>query len=331
MTPQELVAALAEHATNMANVVTYDEAAATAAAAFIEFLPMESVVQVRLSRDGGVFVGAHDGPQGEALAALPFDRLIDMDHLPVPGALWQRPVSTQDAEGSIERLLADTGARSAAIVGFNGLGRLRGLIVLTSTQPVMLDEDDRRMLELLSSLAVSVLRATMLVPSLRRRAAIDPLTGLWHRGAFAEAMTGLRNSDRHALLVVDIDRFKRCNDTLGHVEGDRVLKGVAEAMTGVLRDSDSVFRIGGDEFAALVEVSDATGALEMGKRMHAAVAAADLDVTVSVGIAMGARGETEEALHARADAALYRVKNGGRDGVAVDCREPSSGLLGAAA
>ena len=77
--------------------------------------------------------------------------------------------------------------------------------------------------------------------------------------------------------MVDIDGFKRCNDTLGHGHGDRVLCGVADAMSGVLRRSDSVFRIGGDEFAALRRGrATPTGALEMGKRMHDAVAAAAL-------------------------------------------------------
>ena len=330
MTPQELVAALADHATRMANVVTYDEAAQTAAQAMIDFLPMDSVVQVRLTTRGAILVGAHRGPLGDGLTRLPFSEIVPMEHLTTPGAVWQSDVDP-DSDDPLQRALAAAGAKSVAIAGFNGLGRLRGLIVLASQREVRLSEDEIKTLELLSSLAVSVLRATMLVPSLRRHAATDPLTGLWHRGAFSEAMIGRRDSDRHALILVDIDHFKRCNDTRGHVESDRVLQSVAAAMSSVLRNTDSVFRLGGDEFAALVEVDNATAALEMGERMHAAVAASDAGVTVSVGVALGSCGEGEAELRARADGALYRVKHGGRDGVAIDRRVAGSDALGAAA
>src|SRR5262249_38110588 len=153
MTPQELVAALADHATRMANVVTYDEAAETAAQAMIDFLPMDSVVQVRLTTQGAIHVGARGGPLGEPPAELPFPDLVAMEHLTTPGAVWQAQVHA-DSPDPLERALAQTGAQSVAITGFNGLGRLRGLVVLASRQPVTLSAEEINTLELLTSLAV---------------------------------------------------------------------------------------------------------------------------------------------------------------------------------
>jgi diguanylate cyclase (GGDEF)-like protein len=192
------------------------------------------------------------------------------------------------------------------------------VIVLACTETVTLDEQDTFVLELLASQAVSVLRATMLVPSLRRHAATDPLTGLGHHGAFSEALAGRSTDGGHALILVDVDHFKQCNDRHGHREGDRVLQAVARALSGVLREADTVFRIGGDEFAALVAVNGAADALELGRRMHDAVVGAEAGISVSVGIAVARPGEPDTELRDRADAALYRVKAAGRDGVAVD-------------
>jgi diguanylate cyclase (GGDEF)-like protein len=329
--PRELVSRLADHVTAMANIVTYEDAAAASAQSLIDFLPVDTVAQVRLQTDGAIIVGETRGPLSEVLAALPFERLFEMPHLPVPGAVWQRHVSENSPLGTFERTLADAGAQTVIVSGLNGNGRLRGLLVLTSRERVSLSAEDQRVLELLGSLTVSVLRSTMLVASLRRHAVTDPLTGLWHRGAFNEAMIVHRESDRHALILVDIDHFKQCNDTKGHVEGDRVLQVVANAMSSVLRTTDSVFRIGGDEFAAIVEVPDAAAALDMGERMHSAVADSDAGITISVGVALGDPGENEIALRDRADAVLYRVKAEGRDGVAIDRRDPGASTFHVAA
>ena len=145
----------------------------------------------------------------------------------------------------------------------------------------------------------------------------DPLTGLGHHATFHEALAASHRRPRTAVLICDVDGFKRLNDTFGHQRGDAVLRAVAGALGGALRRGDTLFRIGGDEFAALVAVDGAAEALEAGLRLRAAVGEADLGVTVSIGAAVAAEGEADAAVVARADRALYDVKARGRDGVAV--------------
>jgi diguanylate cyclase (GGDEF)-like protein len=267
-------------------------------------------------------VGAHLGPLGSGLAQLLFERFLDLRTLRTPGARWECVSGDESPAGSLDALFAAIGARSALVAGYNGLGNLRGVVAMASRDAVAFGVHDGLIFELLTSQAVGVLRATMLVPNLRRFARLDPLTGLGHHGAFSEALSEHAGSGQHALILVDIDHFKQCNDVRGHREGDAVLKQVAAALKSVLRDTDAVFRIGGDEFAALVEVRAPADAIEMGRRMRTAVLNAGADISVSIGIATGQKGEAETTLRDRADAALYRVKAAGRDDVAIDASLP---------
>jgi len=101
-----------------------------------------------------------------------------------------------------------------------------------------------------------------------------------------------------------------------------VLRAVARALGGALRRGDRLFRVGGDEFAALLLVEHEAEALEVGDRLHEAVNAAALGVTVSIGVAVPHEDEDDGSVLARADRALYRVKADGRDGVALANDEP---------
>ena len=105
-----------------------------------------------------------------------------------------------------------------------------------------------------------------------------------------------------------------------------MLCGVADAMTGALRRGDRLFRIGGDEFAGLLAVESDAEALDAATRLRDAVAAAQLGVTASVGVAVPRDGETDASLLARADRALYAAKAGGRDGVKL--AQPRAGSQG---
>jgi diguanylate cyclase (GGDEF)-like protein len=166
--------------------------------------------------------------------------------------------------------------------------------------------------------------------SLRERAETDPLTGLGHHATFHEALAGSHRRPTTAVVVCDIDGFKVLNDTHGHGHGDRVLCGLADAMSGALRRGDRLFRVGGDEFAALLAVESREQALEAAMRLREAVLEARLGVTVSVGVAVPQAGENDIALLARADRALYAVKAAGRDGVALadDGPLPSTPAIG---
>jgi diguanylate cyclase (GGDEF)-like protein len=152
----------------------------------------------------------------------------------------------------------------------------------------------------------------------------DGLTDLPNRALFRErleqALAGSRRGDRpFAVLLLDLDRFKEVNDTLGHASGDALLKAVAERLRRCVRDSDTVARLGGDEFAVLEKVGEAEPeAAALAKRIVQALCAPfDLgghvvNVGTSVGIATSPGDGTEpDQLLKNADLALYRAKNDG--------------------
>jgi diguanylate cyclase (GGDEF)-like protein len=218
--------------------------------------------------------------------------------------------------------LRAAGVESLVAVGLFVQGEMLGTLVLAATEPRMIQTDDVELLEQLAAHAALCLRTVELVDSLRERAASDPLTGLGHHATFHEALATSHRRPRTAVVLCDLDGFKRLNDTHGHAHGDRVLCGVADAMSSALRRGDRLFRIGGDEFAALLAVGSEAEALGAARRLHRAVEAARLGVTVSVGAAVPYDGEVDASLLARADRALYAVKEGGRDGVALANDEP---------
>ena len=195
--------------------------------------------------------------------------------------------------------------------------------MLASAEPAVIDTDDVELLEQLATHGAACLRTAELMGSLRERAESDPLTGLGHHATFHEALAGSHRRPTTAVVVCDIDGFKLLNDTYGHGHGDRVLCGVADAMSSALRRGDRLFRVGGDEFAALLAVD----VLRAGARRRAAPArrrpggAARASRSPS-GSPFRSAGETDVALLARADRALYSVKAAGRDGVALANDEP---------
>lgn len=164
--------------------------------------------------------------------------------------------------------------------------------------------------------------------NLRHMAATDFLTEVYNRRAlFEAARREVRRSARHghplALLVVDVDRFKRINDTLGHAAGDTALCHLVALCRESLRGEDVLGRLGGEEFCILLPETDSVGALEVAERLRVRVAASRLQVeggtiamTVSIGMAALQPGETTwESLLKRADQAVYRAKAAGRDRV----------------
>jgi diguanylate cyclase (GGDEF)-like protein len=257
------------------------------------------------------------GPLGHVLATLPAPVLASLTHPTADAA--EALVLHPDADPA-HAVLAPLRAhriRTLVAVALVGQGRPRGVLVLAGRARRAVAIDDIELLELLAAHAATCLRTADLMRSLRERAATDPLTGLGHHATFHEALARTHRRPRTAVVLVDVDGFKRLNDTFGHQHGDQVLRATAAALGSALRRGDTLFRIGGDEFAALLAVTDADEALEAGTRLRAAVADARLGVTVSIGVAVPLAGEADGALLDRADRALYRVKAAGRDGVAL--------------
>lgn len=159
-------------------------------------------------------------------------------------------------------------------------------------------------------------------------ASTDALTALPNRRSLIEALTRsiARAADdperQLSLAIFDIDHFKRINDRFGHPAGDAVIREVGQRAVAALRKRDLVGRIGGEEFAAILPRADMETALYVCERLREAIAGspvvfgdAIIPFTVSVGIAEYAPGDDIDHLMARADAALYDAKTGGRNQV----------------
>jgi diguanylate cyclase (GGDEF)-like protein len=155
------------------------------------------------------------------------------------------------------------------------------------------------------------------VLALRTDANTDGLTGLANRRAFDAGLAqALRENEDVALLILDLDHFKSFNDDFGHQAGDDVLREVGRLLHAELRPGDLAARYGGEEFAVVLVRSDAGRVAQVGRRILAAFHARqwpNRPVRVSIGAALAASGEAPAGLISRADAALYRSKQEGRD------------------
>jgi diguanylate cyclase (GGDEF)-like protein len=161
----------------------------------------------------------------------------------------------------------------------------------------------------------------------RGAAIVDPLTGMLNRAALDRRVEEIEHQSHASqqpvsVIVLDLDHFKAINDTHGHTTGDAVLRDVAYAIRRELRAYDQGYRIGGEEFVVLLPGVDLTVATEVAERVRAAIAAnpiSGLSVRASLGVAGSPAGEpfAWDSTFARADSALYRAKQQGRDRVVV--------------
>jgi diguanylate cyclase (GGDEF)-like protein len=169
--------------------------------------------------------------------------------------------------------------------------------------------------------------------------ATDPLTGIANRRKLIERgeeeIARIQRSEQPlTMIMMDLDHFKRINDSHGHATGDRVLIQVAQACVGALRDIDLVARSGGEEFAILLPDTPLAQGLEVAQRLRQALARVEVlagrhkvTVTASLGVAEfhPADGSIDH-LMARADRAMYRSKAGGRDQVSHQPADPTAML-----
>ncbi|HEY8809485.1 MAG TPA: diguanylate cyclase [Solirubrobacterales bacterium] len=161
----------------------------------------------------------------------------------------------------------------------------------------------------------------------RRRSTLDPLTGLFNRNALEQRLAELdgqpagKEGSSHALLLCDLDHFKRVNDQLGHAAGDAVLQDVAYTMRSVLRAGDSIYRVGGEEILVVLPGATKADAFGVGERLRLAVRErrpAGVAMTISIGVAVSRPGPLDtDQLVGLADEALYSAKAAGRDRVMV--------------
>jgi len=169
--------------------------------------------------------------------------------------------------------------------------------------------------------------------TVRKESRIDPLTGVANRKAFdQELQAAIQDSfatgSPIALMMCDIDHFKRFNDTWGHLTGDQVLRLVGGCLAENVKGRDTAARYGGEEFAVILRQSELKGAVTLADQIRGSVENKKLvkrstgdilgTITISIGVAQLTKGDTAESLVQRADKCLYRAKNSGRNRVVAE-------------
>ena len=217
---------------------------------------------------------------------------------------------------------------SVAIVPLVKDGRTLGALVLEAVEAKALTLDESRPLTVLAAIVASSLELVWQFAEVDKRARTDQLTGLWNRHHFGEQLQRtLNEADRYgtqvSLVLVDIDHFKRVNDTWGHEAGDAVLRQVARILQDGVRSVDICVRYGGEEIALLLAQTDSEHAVEVAERLRARIAAqplrhggAEIPVTASFGVATYPETvKVRDQLFPASDKALYIAKHEGRNRV----------------
>lgn len=200
-----------------------------------------------------------------------------------------------------------------------------GVVVLASATPF--PEGTRTRLEIFRRALSLALRNAIAHDNLQRLAALDPLTGVYNRRFGMQRLNeefsrAVRADLPLAVLMVDIDHFKRINDTYGHLVGDRVLVKVARLVRSLLREGDVLLRYGGEEFMVILPGASCHDAKTLAQRLRHAVedlvvthGEQSFRVTVSIGAASypEMNADTQEQFVHTADERLYRAKQSGRN------------------
>jgi diguanylate cyclase (GGDEF)-like protein len=185
-------------------------------------------------------------------------------------------------------------------------------------------DDEFELVKLFAAHVSIALRNAQTHREVEIRAETDQLTGLFNHGALTQQIEDLvAKNDRFAMLMVDLDFFKTFNDQHGHQAGNQLLRALSQVLRSSCRESDLVFRFGGDEFALLLPGTGLTGARTVAEKVQLAVAdmnanSGRIPVTCSVGVAAYPRdGETGAAMILAADRACYAAKRAGRNRIAT--------------
>ncbi|NMO94679.1 diguanylate cyclase [Paenibacillus lemnae] len=227
------------------------------------------------------------------------------------------------------KLMESTGSNSLIATTLIVNGITRGVILMTHRKKHYFSYDDYRLLQTLSShLGLAVGNAS-LHAEVRRMANRDMLTELYARHYLDEAIQQCQSRDFcGSLIVVDIDHFKRVNDTYGHQIGDKILKQVSSIVKSSIRQTDIAARWGGEELAVYLPGLNIEAALQVGERIRQRVEQeTDPLVTVSCGVSewnWTHERISVESLFYRADMALYEAKNSGRNRIVTEQAESSS-------
>ena len=239
------------------------------------------------------------------------------------GGLWDRLLHPEDADRVVTNE-AECARSGEALVQEYRISRADGRVVWIRDEMTVVRGDDGDAPPLFYGVFLDVTDRKQMEAELERLALYDSLTGLPNRALFSDRLTHAierrGRTQTTSVYFVDVDRFKRINDSLGHAAGDEVLREVAARIQRMLRPDDTVARFGGDEFTVLCEsVGGVLEAVGVADRLQREIArplragGADLRLSASIGIALAEPGEEADCsrLVEDADAAMYRAKERG--------------------
>lgn len=236
-------------------------------------------------------------------------------------------MATNSGQSTAEyvRTLEECEAELRNVTDMDGMARLVATL-LSSTMAVRSTTESLRDELVATREEMQALREQL--GSLQNEAVTDPLTGLRNRRGFKRSLDELLALDADALtkcavMIADIDHFKRINDSYGHLFGDQVIRTAAQALRSVLKGRDIVARFGGEEFIILLPNTPEHGAYALAEQLRTTFAKGRIrransneyidKVTISIGVAVPLRGESIEHAIDRADRALYLAKQEGRN------------------
>jgi diguanylate cyclase (GGDEF)-like protein len=281
-------------------------------------------VSVLLKEEEDLVLRAHHG------SLTP--RVLEGDHLPLNGGLWGRALASGKTliENDVRStpnyvaLCQETGSRTCIpLVSF---GQTLGALVLDSAQASAFNNSDVQSLESVADICANAIQNAHYVERVKQLAYLDGLTGIFNRRFFElriseEIERARRFGAGMAVIMVDIDQFKRLNDEFGHLLGDEVLRQVSSLFYQQLRKIDVVCRYGGEEFAILLSQTNPQHALGVAEKLRRLVEGWQFPgvpqpVTISAGAATyPEHGTTRDELVKAADAGLYAAKQAGRNQV----------------
>jgi diguanylate cyclase (GGDEF)-like protein/PAS domain S-box-containing protein len=320
---QSAVARLGEHALEGGSLSDLMQEAISAA---IELLDVEfgAVMEIVAERDAFVFRAIHGGRKPLVNQVVPGGKETLAGQTLGAGA--PLVVSDWERETRVKRSpkMAADGVRASLTVVIEGRRSPFGVLAVHSTSPREFKPGDVDFVQSLANVLGDTVERQLTDDDLRHQALHDPLTGLPNRILFLDRLQHALERQRRrraltAILMLDLDRFKLVNDSLGHKIGDELLAEAAPRLKQVVRSSDTVARFGGDEFAILLEeISGEHDATDMAQRIASVFTrpfvlnGSEHFVTTSIGIALAEGGELPDDLIRDADAAMNRAKERGR-------------------
>jgi diguanylate cyclase (GGDEF)-like protein len=279
-------------------------------------------VSIVLKEEENLSVRAHNGP--------PSTRIPEDGRLPAGTGLWSaalasgRTMMENKADSKFDDTLFFPDTHSRMCIPMISFGQTLGVLILDTTRPDAFSGSDQRTLESVADICANAIQNAQHVERVRQLAYIDGLTGIFNRRFFEvrileEIERARRFNAGMAVIMVDIDQFKRLNDEFGHLLGDEVLRQVSSIFSQQLRRIDVVCRYGGEEFAILLSQTTSEHAMRVAEKLRRTVESWQFpgvprSVTISLGTAMYPQhGQNRDELVKAADAGLYGAKQAGRN------------------